>query len=50
MSNPPKPHDGHEPAPPPESDPTIQTETDSHDPSQQVQPPDADAIDLYGDI
>ena len=44
----PKPHEGHEPAAPVEADPVVQAETRGHDPAQQVQPPDADAQDLFG--
>jgi len=44
----PKSHGGHEAAPPPEADPVIQQEVRGHTPEQQVQPPDADAMDLYG--
>jgi hypothetical protein len=44
----PKPHGGHEPAPPPEADPVVQAETRGHTPAEQVQPPEADAQDLYG--
>lgn len=42
-------HNGHEPAPPPEAEPVVQAETRGHSPAEQVQPPDADAIDLYGE-
>jgi hypothetical protein len=44
----PTPHNGHEPAIPPEAEPVIQAETRGHNPAEQVQPPDADAQDLYG--
>lgn len=50
MSSVPRPHNGHEPATPPESEPIVQAETRGHNPAEQVQPPDADAVDLYGDI
>ena len=41
-------NNGHEAAPPTEADPVIQSEVRGHTPAEQVQPPDADAIDLYG--
>lgn len=41
-------NNGHEAAPPPEADPVIQAETRGHSPADQVQPPNADATDLYG--
>ncbi|QKY78629.1 hypothetical protein SEA_DRYAD_91 [Streptomyces phage Dryad] len=46
----PPPNNGHEPAAPVEADPVVQAETRGHTPAEQVQPPDADAVDLYGDI
>lgn len=49
MSSVPQPAGGHEPAPPPEADPVVQAETRGHTPAEQVQPPDADAVDLFGD-
>lgn len=39
----------HEPAGPAEAEPAIQSETRGHSPSDQVQPPDADDTDLYGE-
>lgn len=39
----------HEPSGPFEADPVIQAETRGHSPSEQVQPPDADSVDLYGE-
>jgi len=44
------PSGAHEAAPPPEADPVVQAEARGHSPADQVQPPDADAIDLYGGI
>lgn len=41
-------NNGHEAAPPPEADPVVQAETRGHNPAEQVQPPNADAQDLYG--
>lgn len=41
-------NNGHEAAGPTEAEPVVQAETRGHTPEQQVQPPDADAIDLYG--
>jgi hypothetical protein len=43
-------NNGHEAAPPPEADPVVQAETRGHTPTEQVQPPNPDAIDLYGGI
>jgi hypothetical protein len=43
-------NNGHEPSGPTESEPVVQAETRGHNPAEQVQPPDADAVDLYGDI
>lgn len=48
MADVPRSHDGHEPATPVEAEPAIQQETREHNPAEQVQPPDADAEDLYG--
>jgi hypothetical protein len=42
------PSGAHEPAGPDEALPVIQQETREHSVSEQVQPPDADAEDLYG--
>lgn len=42
-------NNGHEPAAPPEAEPVVQSETRGHTPTEQVQPPNADAIDLYGE-
>lgn len=42
-------HITHEPAGPIESEPVIQAETRGHSPSDQIQPPDADSVDLYGE-
>lgn len=39
----------HEPAGPIEAEPVIQAETRGHTPTEQVQPPDADDHDLYGE-
>lgn len=39
----------HEASGPMESEPVIQAETRGHQPTDQVQPPDADAFDLYGE-
>lgn len=41
-------NNGHEAAPPQEAEPVVQAETRGHSPAEQVQPPNADAIDLYG--
>jgi len=49
VSSVPQPAGGHEPATPPEADPVVQAETRGHTPAEQVQPPDADAVDLFGD-
>lgn len=46
----PAPHHGHEAAGPVEAEPVVQAETRGHTPAEQVQPPDADAVDLYGDV
>lgn len=48
MASVPQAHNGHEAATPPESNPVVQAETRGHDPAQQVQPPNADAQDIYG--
>lgn len=50
MSSVPRAHNGHEAATPAEAEPVVQAETRGHTPEQQVQPPDADAVDLYGDV
>lgn len=50
MTSVPKPVGGHEAAPPPEADPVVQAETRGHNPAEQVQPPDADAVDLFGEL
>ena len=42
-------NNGHEPAGPAEAEPVVQAETRGHTPAEQVQPPDADAVDLFGD-
>lgn len=50
MSGIPRGHDHtHEASGPQESEPIIQSEVRGHSPSQQVQPPDADSVDLYGE-
>jgi hypothetical protein len=42
------PTNAHQVAGPPEAEPVVQAETRGHDPAEQVQPPEADAQDLYG--
>lgn len=44
------PTNAHQVAGPPEAEPVIQAETRGHTPAEQVQPPNADAIDLYGSV
>lgn len=46
----PQANHGHEAAGPMEAEPVVQAETRGHSPEQQVQPPDADVVDLYGDV
>ncbi|AVP41417.1 hypothetical protein SEA_YARA_83 [Streptomyces phage Yara] len=42
-------HITHEAAGPIEAEPEVQAETRGHSPSDQIQPPDADSVDLYGE-